>query len=224
MKSQPVSSTRSAFTLIEVLTVVAIVAMLAAMSYAGLRYAMKKSKEKDTIALLADVGKTIQEYRDEQGNYPRPAVPDENITIEAESWRVGEAKMLYQVLSGDGTDAIKGGEKLPTGEQGSAKEDGVEFSGKVYMDTVIAPTKQQVEDKKKLKTVATAGDSSYYVIDPFRHPLRYQVAEKDKNGKITNDIEMHSASAFELWSYASLTKQDDGEEGQKKWITNWGSN
>ena len=84
------------------------------------------------------------------------------------------------------------------------------------------PTKQQIEEKKHHKLVEPAGDSGYYVIDPWRHPLQYQLAERDKNGVITNGIKLYSDSNFELWSYGALKKPDESEEAQAKWITNWG--
>ena len=68
----------------------------------------------------------------------------------------------------------------------------------------------------------SAGEASFYIIDGWRHPLQYQIAERDKNGQITNDIQMYSSSNFELWSYGNTKVADDSEEGQKKWITNWG--
>ena len=221
MKSHRSLRPRAAFTLIEVLTVVAIVAMLSAMGFAGIRFAQNKSRQSDTIALLWDIGKSIQGYYDDQGNYPRPAMEEEETQIEGTSWKIGGSRMLYQVLSGDGNDAIKGGEKMSTGQPASSKTEEDPDAGKVYMDTIVAPTRQQIEDKKKLKLVEAAGDTGYYVIDSWRHPLQYQIAERDKNGVVTNDIKMHSASNYELWSYGIVKKPEEGEEAQAKWISNW---
>jgi prepilin-type N-terminal cleavage/methylation domain-containing protein len=223
MKSQP-PLRRAAFTLIEVLTVIAIIAMLAALGFAGLRYAMAKSREKETVNFIGDVSKSIEEYRQERGNYPRPADPEEETTTDGQSYRVGPAKMLYQVLSGDGTDAIKGGDnKIPNGQQGSAIDPkDPNGPGKIYMDTVVAPSEQQIKDKKKSKWVETSGESAYYLIDPWRHPMQYQVPEVDKNGIIANSAKLHGGSSlFELWSYGTLKLPDESEEGKKEWITNW---
>ena len=221
MKSHRSIRRRAAFTLIEVLTVVAIVAMLSAMGFAGIRFAQNKSRQSDTTALLRDIAKSIQGYYDDQGNYPRPAMDEEETQIEGTSWKIGGARMLYQVLSGDGNDAIKGGEKLSTGQPSSSKTEEDPEAGKVYMDTVVAPSRQQIEDKKKLKLVEAAGDTGFYVIDPWRHPLQYQIAEKDKNGVVTNGVKMYSASSYELWSYGPVKKPEESEEAQAKWITNW---
>lgn len=221
MKRTSLHSRQSAFTLIEVLTVVAIIAMLAAMGFAGLRFAMSKAKEKDTMALLTDVGKAIEGYKDDRGAYPRPSFGEDEIQIEGKSFRIGGARMLYQALSGDGNDAIKGGDKISNGQMGSARTESDPDAGTVYMDSLQAPTQQQIEEKKKLKLVESSGDSSYYLIDPWRHPLQYQVPERDKNGLVANAIMMHSNSNFELWSYGSAKDAEESEENKQKWITNW---
>lgn len=211
-----------AFTLIELMTVVAIIAMLSALGFWALKYAMNKSREKDTVATISKISTAIQSYRDDRGNYPRPAMDEETTTVDEETWKVGGAKMLYQVLSGDGDDAVKGGEKRSNGTQGSAKDEKDEYAGRIYLDTIVAPTQKEIEEKKKGKPVASDGSGSYYVVDPWQHPLQYQVAERDKNGVITNEIEMHAGdNAYELWSYGTLRKAGETDEDKKKWITNW---
>lgn len=211
-----------AFTLIELMTVVAIIAMLSALGFWALKYAMNKSREKDTVATISKISTAIQSYRDDRGNYPRPALDEETTTVDEETWKVGGAKMLYQVLSGDGDDAVKGGEKRSTGIQASAKDEKDDYAGKIYLDTIIAPTPDEVQQKKKGKPVASDGSGSYYVVDPWQHPLQYQVPERDKNGVITNEIEMHGGDvAYELWSYGTLRKPGTADEDKKKWITNW---
>ncbi len=212
---------RRGFTLIELLVVVTIIAMLAALGFVAMQYAINKGREKDTQALISNIGAAIQSYKDDRGSYPRPANDELTTVVKNETYKMGGAAMLYQVLSGDGTNAIKGGDKIPTGEQGSAQDEKDPDLGKIYMDTVVAPTRKMREDKKQAKYVEAEGDENFYVCDPWRHPLQYQVPERDKNGQITNDIEMFSSSDYELWSYGTLKKPDDSEESQLKWITNW---
>ena len=221
MKRQS-STRRRGFTLIELLTVITIIAMLAALGFVAMQFAINKGREKDTISLITTVSAALKSYRDDNGNYPRPANAEQTTVVKEETWVVGGAAMLYQVLSGDGTTAIRNGEKLPTGEQASAKDDKIPFSGKIYMDSIIAPTKKQREEKKQAKNVEADGEESFYVCDPWRHPLRYQVPDRDRNGVVTDDIKMHSDSDFELWSYGELKKPEDTDEAQLKWIGNWG--
>lgn len=183
---------------------------------------MNKSREKDTVALIQNISRAVEEYKDDHGNYPRPAEDKATTVVQNETYVIGGAKMLYQVLSGDGTDAIKNGEKVATGEQGSAQDEKDPLLGKIYMDSIKAPTAKMKKDKKPEKYVDSGEGDAYYVVDPWRHPLRYQVPERDKNGIITNNIQFSSDSAFEVWSYGSLKKPMDSEEDKKKWITNWG--
>ncbi len=221
MKS-PLPDRRPAFTLIEVLTVVAIIAMLAALGFAGLRYAQNKSREKETVSMIMDLTKNLEEYRLDMGNYPRAAREEETTTVDSESYKIGAAKMLYQVMTGDGDDAVMGGTQVPTGVQGSLqteKEQG--FRGKIYMDTIIAPTKEEITEKKKAKYVESSGEGSYFLIDPWRHPFQYQLPEKDKNGLAKSDVKMHSGANYELWSYGKLKKPEDTDEAVKEWIASW---
>lgn len=223
MKRQPNSHRPNGFTLIEVLTVIAIVAMLAAMGFAGMRYAMDASRKKDCTVLIADITKAVQEYQAENGGYPRPASDEEQTVVDGETYKIAGARVLYQFLSGDGDDALQGGEKPSTGIQGSAQDEKKPGLGKIYMDTIQAPNKEEIEKKKTKKLVASASETSFYVIDPWRHPLQYQVPERDKNGLVTGEIETYSSSNFELWSYGSLKKPEATEAAQKEWITSWGA-
>jgi len=220
MKRQ-LHSLRRGFTLIELLVVITIIAMLATLGFVAMQFAINKGREKDTQSLIQNISTAINSYRDERGHYPRPSNDELTTVVKNETYQVGGASMLYQVLSGDGTSAIKGGDKIPTGEQGSAQDEKDPTLGKIYMETIVAPTKKMREDKKQAKYVEAEGDENFYVCDPWRHPLQYQVPDRDKNGQITNDIDMFSASDFELWSYGTLKSADDSEESQQKWITNW---
>jgi prepilin-type N-terminal cleavage/methylation domain-containing protein len=221
MKRQPPTSRRG-FTLIELLVTITIIAMLAALGFLAMQYAMNKAREKDTVALIDNIGRAIEDYKDDHGNYPRPAEAEATTVVSNETWVVGGAKMLYQVLSGDGTDAMLNGEKISNGEQGSAKDEKDPSLGKIYMETIKAPTKKMREEKKPEKYVDAGEGDTFFVVDPWRHPLRYQVPERDKNGVVKDDIKFYSSGAFELWSYGMLKKPGDTEEDQKKWLTNWG--
>jgi prepilin-type N-terminal cleavage/methylation domain-containing protein len=220
MKSQHFVRSRG-FTLIEVLTVIAIIAMLAGLGFAGLRFAQNKSREKETINVLANIDRCIKEYQLDRGNYPRPAVEDEETTVDGQSYKIGGGKMLYQVLSGDGNDAIKGGDKISNGTQGSAQDPKDLGSGKIYMDTIVAPTEQQIKEKKHAKYVESSGEASYYVVDSWRHPFQYQVPEVDKNGVVANSVKLHGGSTFELWSYSKLKTPEETDEAKQEWISNW---
>jgi prepilin-type N-terminal cleavage/methylation domain-containing protein len=223
MKRQYPTSHRG-FTLIELLVTITIISMLAALGFLAMQFAMNKSREKDTVALIQNISRAIEDYRTDKGNYPRPAEGEATTVVQNETYVVGGAKMLYQVLSGDGTDAIKDGEKVSTGAQGSAEDEKNPQLGKIYMDTIKAPTAKMKEEKKLEKYVDAGEGDTYYVVDPWRHPLQYQVPERDKNGIQKDDVKFNSSAAFELWSYGMLKKPGDSDEDKKKWITSWSQN
>jgi prepilin-type N-terminal cleavage/methylation domain-containing protein len=225
MKTSAIRRSPAAFTLIEVLTVVSIVAILATMTFAAMQFAQRKSKEKQTVGVINDIMRALDEYKGDRGSYPRPAVDkkDEEAKIGDESWVVGPAKTIYQAVSGDGTDAIRNGEKASTGEQGSAQDEKDPSLGKIYMGSAIAPNKKQIQDKVKLDLVEADGET-YYLIDPWRHPYRYQIVDLDKNGLPVEGATMHSASTLEIWSYGVLKKPEETEKAKRQWVKSWAPN
>jgi hypothetical protein len=98
---------------------------------------------------------------------------------------------------------------------------GAENTGKILLDTCVAPTKDQVQQKKKTEMVDALEDGRFVVVDGFGRPFQYLVAIRDRNGRLTNAGEMHSGSDFELWSYGALENRDDSPEGQRQWIKSW---
>ena len=147
----------------------------------------------------------------------------ETTVVKEVTYAVGGAKMLYQVLTGDGTDAIWNGEKPSTGEQGSSREENDDLKGKVYMSTIQAPTRKMTKEKKLAAYVDAGTDESFYVVDAWRHPLQYHRDSglQDVPGG-TGDPQMHSGNLFEIWSYGKLKKPEDTNEARQKWIANWG--
>lgn len=217
MKTTAATNRRAGFTLIEVMTVIAIMALLGAMGFAGFQYAIRKSKEKQTQNRMAAISSIIQQYRDENGNYPVPQDPMSSGSLRGKQWPAGGAVSLYQLLSGDGDDALQGGK----GVQSVGIPGGAENTGKILLDTCVAPTKEQVQQKKKTEMVDALEDGRFVVVDGFGHPFQYLVAIRDRNGRLTNAGDMHSGSDFELWSYGALENRDDSPEGQRQWIKSW---
>lgn len=204
------------FTLVEILTVITIIAILAAIGFGGFRVAINKSNSKKTIATLTAMMNNLQSYKNDAGEYPEPTNKDTTVEVKGKSFISGGAEMLYQIMSGDGDNAIKGGTDPSTGQAGS--------KGKVYWEEAIAPTPKEVEAKKSKPLVGVSDNNAYFMKDGFSRPFRYIKALKDRNKRIGNADEMHSDGDYELWSYGTLTEPNEDPEAQKEWISNWATN
>ena len=92
MKNHPPLSPRHAkgFTLIEVLAVMTIIAILAALSFGGFNAMIKSSNNKATQTRLALIGTKLQEYKLDTGVYPGAAADGDE----------DSAQILLQELGG----------------------------------------------------------------------------------------------------------------------------
>ncbi len=215
MKTRPLRSTSKAFTLVEIMTVITIIGMLAAMSFGMFKLATNKAAKKNTIARLAGIQLGIESYKTDNGEYPEALGQEDTTDIGGVSYKVGGARMIYQVLTGDGNSAIKGGGIASTGKVGS--------SGAVYWEEVTPPTPKDVESKKKKGMVDVAADGTFFLIDGWRKPFQYVKSIKDRNRRISNIDLVHSDADYEVWSYGALDKPLDDPESQKEWIASWGA-
>lgn len=205
-----------AFTLVEILTVITIIAMLAAIGFGGFRVAINKSNSRNTTARITAMQSNLEGYKNDAGEYPEPMNKDSTVNIKDQTYTSGGAEMLYQVMSGDGNNAIKGGTDASTGAPGSA--------GKVYWEDIVPPSSTEIEQKKSKPYVAASEGGAFYLIDGWRKPFQYLKALKNRNKIIANADEMHSDGDYEIWSYGALTKPLEDDESQKEWITSWGGN
>ena len=75
-----------AFTLMEILTAIAIIAVLASLSFGGMSYYGDKMKYSRTEVLIASIERALEDYKSDNGSYP--------------SGNIGD---LFNALYGDGT-------------------------------------------------------------------------------------------------------------------------
>lgn len=216
MKIRSFPARHQAFTLIEILTVITIIGLLSALGFGGYSVAMTKSATKNTLARLAGLKLGVEGYKNDNGEYPEALGTEDTTDIGKASYKVGGARMLYQVVTGDGNSGIKGGGTASTGVAGS--------TGKVYWDEVTAPTPKEVENKKKKPMVEQAQDGTFFMIDGWRKPFQYVKALKDRNKRISNEDLVHSDGDYEIWSYGKLDTPLDDPVSQKEWIASWGTN
>ena len=106
MKNIDSKCRRSAFTLIELLTVISIIAILMAMTIAIISYAQDKAAEEKTKSVLIAVKAGLEMYKDEYGEYPEP--------FENSGTGKSGSVALYQALMDDGDDEIMGGPDEPS--------------------------------------------------------------------------------------------------------------
>ncbi|HEY7000954.1 MAG TPA: prepilin-type N-terminal cleavage/methylation domain-containing protein [Candidatus Udaeobacter sp.] len=101
----------TAFTLIELMVVIAVIVILAGLILSTVGYVQKKAARSRAETEIASMSAALEGYKADNGIYPQNALAT-------------GAHALYQGLSGDGNDAI-GGTTASTGTPGS--------SGKSYM-------------------------------------------------------------------------------------------
>jgi len=204
--------TAAAFTLAEMLIVVTIIGLLAALTLQGYTYAMRASKWRVTEATITAIQSSLERYSDKFGEYPEPAMPNETLeVIPGRVYDVSGARCLYQALRGDGYDAILGGEN-GGGENGAS-------DGNFQDDEIEA-----VMFKDMPPAMWRSVSGNYIVIDGFSMPFQYVKAISDP---AEDPVTINPT--YDLWSYAedetntsakSIDTQDSPQLSQK-WIKNW---
>ena len=96
MMTHPRRSGTAAFTLIEVLAVIAIIIILAGIVIGGMEYAKQRQASEKARVQIALLSKAIEEYKMDMGVYPGT---DENTAIAGDV-----SEQLYQALFKDGYD------------------------------------------------------------------------------------------------------------------------
>lgn len=211
----PVSARRaSGFTLVEMMIVISLIVVLAALTLGGYNYAVRGAKRRTTEATMTAITSSLERYFEKFGEYPEPAGQDELIQImPGKTYNVSGARCLYQALRGDGYDAIKGAGNSASG--GSAPSDGnfdeVEIQNVMFKD--MPPTMW-----RKLNGV-------YFMADGFSNPFQYIKASAASGGNAVITIN----STYDLWSYGedvlnTSAKSSDTAANTAlsvKWIKNW---
>jgi prepilin-type N-terminal cleavage/methylation domain-containing protein len=213
MKTRLLPLSRRGFTLIEIMTVITIITMLTALTFVGIRSAQTKAAKKNTVARISGLVDGLASYKNDNGEYPE-SVGDETVTVNNTAFKVGGARMLYQVVTGDGNSGIRGGGTPSTGNPGS--------TGKVYWDEVTPPTEADIAAKRRKPMVDKGEDGSFYMIDGWRKPFQYLKMIKDRNKRISNLDQVHSDGDYEIWSYGELKTAAEDSQSQREWIASWG--
>ncbi|MBT8037196.1 MAG: type II secretion system GspH family protein [Verrucomicrobiae bacterium] len=160
-----------AFTLIEVLVVIAIIAVLATIVAGGLGWSKRKVAESSTRVLVQSLSRGLEEFSLDNGVYPEGDGSEDS------------SELLYMALFSDGGEINDA-----SGEFDDTPEpDGQADSGR----TVYLPEL----DPNKAKPNTIEDNGSYRIIDAWKAPIFYR---HDPEG---NDLEMMNPdSDFDLWS------------------------
>lgn len=207
---------RRGFTLIEIMVSITIIAMLAGLSLIAMRYANQISSRKKTEAYLKAIELYLDRYRNDNGVYPRPKSEDsdgKSVTVRGNDYPVDGAVTLYQALTGDGDDAIEGGESPSEGKLQSIK------GSVVYWGDA---------DPNGANRITRQNDGAYYIADGFGAPFQYKVPppynpKKPEEFQQTK-LQYRNPRTYDLWSYAGeapLGGDDVQSANDTTWVKNW---
>ena len=193
-----------AFTLLQTVIVVAIIALLAALLISNMGH--PHDKRRPTEATLFAINSCLERYHDNFGEFPEPANPDETAEVlPGKTYRIGAAKCLYQALTGDGNDAIKGAGNDAKPSDGDWDDEDLTRVLFKYMPSSMW---------RKI-------GNHYLIVDGYGRPFQYIKADPDKKNTVN--------TTYDLWSYGDdkthlrATSKDTEADTQlgAKWIKNW---
>jgi general secretion pathway protein G len=185
-----------AFTIVELLIVIAIVLLLAGLILATSGYVQTKGRRSRAEAEIAAISAALENYKADNGIYPIDTANGTTNTLDARTMLnptaaqyAAASVFLYKELSGDPT-----GNRVPTGKS--------YFSFKPNM---LLP-------KDQAQAVSA-------IADPFGYSYGYSTAYQASQSKGYNPT-------FDLWSTAgtgtgSTSTQSPAPTPQDQWIKNW---
>lgn len=188
------------FTIIELLMVIAIIVVLAAISIGGFRYAQTSANRNLTKTRLAFISTSLESYALDFGEYP-PVLRNQNATTQVNgvTFEYGASAALYQAISGDGNDHITAGGTASDGQftEEEARRGIAELTPDSYREFAT---------------------NVFGMIDGFGQPFLY--ARYDRlNPTATRN------PTFDLWSVSDTGTEgrlsDAGSEDNPSWIKNW---
>jgi len=210
------SSSRSAFTLIEMLTVMAIIAILTGLVIATSGYVNNKAARTRAQGEITEMASQCESYRTDFGGYPQNDDTDQldpkmdaNPVTGKPGERYKKANLtLYSALSGDSE---------PDDEPDGKPEKKAYIS---FTPNRLNFSKDEAGQIKKVK----------FIQDPFGNPYGYStmgLAEEAAYRKAVRkdpktpriDVSRGYNPTFDLWSTAGKTNVVD----TRSWVKNWGN-
>jgi prepilin-type N-terminal cleavage/methylation domain-containing protein len=213
------SPSRQAFTLIEMITVIAIIAILTGLILSINGLVQRKAATARTETEIKTLSAACEAYKTDNGGYPQDPTPTISATdsldpaLSANPANYANASLyLYKALTGDlnANGTIDKTTNVDTDESGK----------KNYAPDFFKAS--------RLGGVKTNGvvNPVQYIMDPFGNSYGYSTAglkaEQDFRAKLATDptatrIPAGYNSTFDLWSTGGQTSSS----GTAKWIKNW---
>ena len=208
----------SAFTLIEMITVMAVIAILASLVLAVNSFVQKKSSTTKANAEIATISSAIANYKADNGSVPRDNDSDSLNPRTHGSPASGDRDkykkaclVLYKAISGD-ADPLDGR---------------TDTDAKNYAPEFFKPA------NLKMETSTGSNKKPEYIQDPFGNCYGYstmgikaeeEFREKVKSGDRTakREAEKGFNPTFDMWSTGGTNVSGTSlEEARKRWIKNW---
>lgn len=216
MKGQPRKATGLGVTVVRVLVVIAVIALLFTLAGGRFTNAQRSAAMNRSLVAMSAMQSALERYQKEFGTYPAPKNAQDSIVIDGQSYRVGAAAMLYQALSGDGSNhiLIASGSR-PTGQDAS--------NGKLESDELKNVWLTDIPKEMYMER-----NGVYFIVDGFGRPFQYVKAEPPVGDGSPQTLN----STYDLWSYGedeenTTARSTDTltpgsvEDASQKWIKNW---
>ena len=211
-----------AFTLIELMVVIAIIAILAALSIGAFNMATQTAARNRTTATLQGISSALERYKEANGDYPKTKEDSPQHSLD---YKKG-AQMLYQAITGDGNDQIDLGGSTESGKASQGKAADAQYV--VNGDFMPGKKSDGSWSAGKLNATMVSAAGEFYLIDGFGHPFQYDKAQPTTGNPPPSATTVNPT--YDLWSYANSNTTDstDGSLNTKGsstatsiWITNW---
>ncbi|MCW1922555.1 type II secretion system GspH family protein [Luteolibacter arcticus] len=190
MKTRPYRRSQRGFTLVELLVVVSIIIVLAAMSFGAISIATKKKNAVTTLTDVTALASALDRYYDEYNKLPNVGSQDE---------------MVAEGQSGAELLTILLGKEESSGEMQNPRQ-------------IVFLTSRNTKNKKQGGLVYSNGNQVEGLYDAWGRPLNIKFDE-DFDGEIQNPIKQGDivrGKKVIIWSFGADGKFGDNDE-VKSW-------
>jgi prepilin-type N-terminal cleavage/methylation domain-containing protein len=205
------------FTLLELLVVMVIIGILAALTLGAFRYAQESAAKNRTVSAHAAIVAALAQYNEKFGEYPEPANPTEDDQFAGKTLHIGGAHMLYQAITADGNSAID----LKSGPgNGSSESDGNVSTEEMENLITSSPLPKSIIFPPN---AAPGTSRPRYLVDGWSRPFQYSKFDSDAGSNTTVN------PTYDLWSLGPNASGSSGDSLEIKqdqtatasWIKNW---